>query len=278
MRTPAFPNVLQSVAGPLSPGTHSFRLGGITQRYHVHGSGPVCVAHPGGPGLFWDYLRMPDLEEHLTMVYVEPVGTGESGRLPSHPHGYTHDRYSRFLQVLINRLYLPEVHLLGHGHGARVAAHHALHRPERLAGVILYEGEPAGGYEGEPARGAERRPQRARRRGGVVSPEGEPVLEVRHAGPQAVYISGLDEHLFPTAADDPADLRAVTVPTLVVTGRHEPFRGPVQDPEQFSRAVRDFVRRTGGKGVLAAQARRGRVGGAVDGRPGVLRLVPKLPE
>ncbi|MFJ9558877.1 alpha/beta fold hydrolase [Streptomyces fuscichromogenes] len=272
MRTPAFPNVPQSVAGPLSPGTHSFRLGGITQRYHVHGTGPVCVAHPGGPGLFWDYLRMAALEECLTMVYVEPIGTGESGRLPSHPHGYTYDRYSRFLQVLINRLHLPEVHLLGHGHGARVAAHHALHRPERLAGVILHEGEPVRG--------------------------------MRYAEPRAVYISGLDERLSPTAADDPADLRAVTVPTLVIAGRHELFRGrgrdrepyevfpesrpqpierggrpgPVQDRECFSRAVRDFVRRTGGKGVPAAEARRGRAGGAVDRRAGALRLVPKLPE
>ncbi|MEW1779708.1 alpha/beta hydrolase [Streptomyces sp. NPDC086777] len=248
MRTPALPNVLRPVVGPLSPGTHSFALGGITQRYHVHGTGPVCVAHPGGPGLFWDYLRMPALEEHLTMVYVEPIGTGGSGRLPSHPHGYTYDRYSRFLQVLVNRLHLPEVHLLGHGHGAQVAAHHALHRPERLAGVIL------------------------------VPPDGEPVPGVRTAEPRTVYISGLDEHLAPAAADDPADLRAMAVPTLVIAGRGEPSHGRGRSPELFGRAVRDFVRRTAGKGVPAVAARGGGPGGAVDGRPVVLRLVPDLSE
>lgn len=87
------------------------------------------------------------LEEHLTVVYVEPVGTAEDSRLPSHPHGYTRERYSRFLQILINRLGVPKVHLLGHSHGAFVAAHHALHRPEQLAGVVLYEGAPVTGPE-----------------------------------------------------------------------------------------------------------------------------------
>ncbi|MER6067082.1 hypothetical protein ABT167_39370 [Streptomyces sp. NPDC001792] len=26
----------------------------IEQRYHVAGTGPVCIAHPGGPGIGWD--------------------------------------------------------------------------------------------------------------------------------------------------------------------------------------------------------------------------------
>ncbi|MFF0222080.1 hypothetical protein [Streptomyces sp. NPDC004629] len=41
----------------------------------------VRIAHPGGPGIGWEYLRMPGLERHLAMVCVEPVGTGDSGRL-----------------------------------------------------------------------------------------------------------------------------------------------------------------------------------------------------
>src|SRR4051812_48202714 len=91
-----------SGAGPLSPGTHTYTLAGVVQRYHVHGSGPVCVAHSGGPGIDWEYLRTPALEEHLTMVYVEPVGTAQDSRLPTHPHGYTRERYSSFLDVLVS--------------------------------------------------------------------------------------------------------------------------------------------------------------------------------
>ncbi|MEU7334719.1 alpha/beta hydrolase [Streptomyces sp. NPDC007074] len=243
---------------PLSPGTHSFRLGGIVQRYHVHGSGPVCVAHPGGPGLFWDYLRVPALETHLTMVYVEPIGTGESGCLPSHPHGYTRDRYSHFLQVLINRLRCSRVYLLGHAHGALVAAHHALHRSESLAGVILYDAEPSSGR-------ADRAP---------TPPAGDSDVDpggwssaTAGVHRRAAYISGLDENLCRTTGVDRADLARMDVRTLVISGREDPVRGAargrglhevipgarlsvlehdgcmghVQEPEGFTHAVREFV-------------------------------------
>ncbi|MGC4857359.1 hypothetical protein ACLQ24_29335 [Micromonospora sp. DT4] len=56
----------------------------MRQVYPVAGTGPVCVAHSGGPGIEWAYLRAPGIEEHFTMVYVEPVGTGASGRLDNH--------------------------------------------------------------------------------------------------------------------------------------------------------------------------------------------------
>lgn len=46
---------------------------GIEQRYHVHGAGPVCVVHPGGPGLSWDHMRLPGLESSNTMVRWCPV-------------------------------------------------------------------------------------------------------------------------------------------------------------------------------------------------------------
>ncbi|QIY93000.2 alpha/beta fold hydrolase [Streptomyces sp. S1D4-11] len=136
-----------SATEPLAAGTHTVEIDGVVQRYHVHGTGPVCVAHSGGPGIEWEYLRMPALERHLTMVYLEPIGTGGSGRLPSHPHGYTRPRYSRFLGALVEHLSVPEVYLLGHSHGGFVTQYHALHHPERVAGVILYESAPLTGPE-----------------------------------------------------------------------------------------------------------------------------------
>lgn len=54
---------------------------GVKVSYHVAGSGPVCLVHSGGPGIHYDYLRMPELEQQLTMVYLEPVGTGASDLL-----------------------------------------------------------------------------------------------------------------------------------------------------------------------------------------------------
>ena len=79
----------------LTSGIHEIVVDGVRQRYHVAGAGQVCIVHSGGPGVAWEYLRMAAVEAELTTVYVEPVGTGEAGRLPDHPRGYTVDRFAR---------------------------------------------------------------------------------------------------------------------------------------------------------------------------------------
>ncbi|MFD0149442.1 alpha/beta fold hydrolase [Streptomyces sp. NPDC055721] len=131
----------------LTEGVHTLDVDGLALRYHVHGTGPVCVMHPGGPGIAWEYLRTPELERSLTVVYLEPAGTGGSDRLATHPHGYTRELYSRHLAALIDHLAVGRVHLLGHSHGGFVAQHHALHRSDQLTGVVLYESAPGNGPE-----------------------------------------------------------------------------------------------------------------------------------
>jgi proline iminopeptidase len=131
----------------LTSGTHEIVVDGVRQRYHVAGAGPVCIVHSGGPGVAWEYLRTAAVEAELTTVYAEPVGTGESGRLPDHPRGYTVDRYSQFLHGIIEHLGLPKVHLLGHSHGGFVAQRYALEHSDRLVGMILYDSAPAAGLE-----------------------------------------------------------------------------------------------------------------------------------
>ncbi|MGV9613690.1 alpha/beta fold hydrolase [Nocardia xishanensis] len=285
----------------LSPGVHSFDSDGVLQRYHVYGRGPVCIAHPGGPGILWEYLRMPALEEHLTMVYVEAIGTGASGRLPSHPHGYTRERYSRALQRIVEHLGVPEVYLLGHSHGAFVTAYHALHRPTGLAGIILYEGAPVTGPEHalEAARRLEQfaaahadRPELGEifAAFGVmqdISSDEQTLAVARGVLPsyfadywgdeqrwaavrnsiQANYISGLDADRSPDLIDDRADLPGMSVPVVVIVGRHDVICGPrwaeelhrlipdsrlrvlensghlghLEEPQLFAAAVREFV-------------------------------------
>lgn len=244
---------------PLAIGTHAVEIDGVTQSYHVYGTGPVCIAHSGGPGIFWEYLRMPALEEHLTVVYPEPIGTGASGRLPSHPNGYTRARYSRFLSALIEHLGVPRVHLLGHSHGGFVAQYHALHHPDRIAGVILYDSAPVTG----PEHGAEamRKVQEFAARH-ADNPELPEVLGAFQSIPTisddtqmtavargifpayfadfwgredefgparavvtATHISGLDADLAPDVIDDRADLGSLTVPALVVVGRYDVICG-----------------------------------------------------
>ena len=125
---------------------HTISVDGVRQVYHVAGHGPVCVAHPGGPGLHWGYLRSPELEEHFTMVYLEPVGTGRSGRLDD-PADYRLDTYARFLAAVVDELGDPRVYLLGHSYGGFVVQTYALAHPDRVAGLILYSTSPESGPE-----------------------------------------------------------------------------------------------------------------------------------
>jgi pimeloyl-ACP methyl ester carboxylesterase len=120
--------------------THAFGVHGVRQVFHVAGDGPVCVALPGGPGVEYAYLRSPELEEHFTMVYVEPVGTGASGRLAD----YRMDTYVRFLDAVISHLGAP-VRLLGHAYGGFVALRYTLEHPDRVAGLALYDTSPTTG-------------------------------------------------------------------------------------------------------------------------------------
>ena len=128
-------------------GSHSISIGGVEQRYHISGQGPLCIVHPGGPGVDWAYLKMPEVEQHLTLLYIEPIGTGGSGRLPGHPEGYSVERYSRQLEGLVDALNLAGFFLLGHSHGGAVVQQYALTRPDKVAGIIIYDSSAVTGPE-----------------------------------------------------------------------------------------------------------------------------------
>ena len=136
----------EAMPSRLAAGLHEIAIDGVRQPYRVAGQGPVCVLHPGGPGATAGYLRMPEVEEHLTCVYVEPVGTGDSGRLPD-PDGYTVDTYVRFLHAVVEHLDQPSVYLLGHSYGGFVAQTYAARHSDRLTGIILYDTAAVAGPE-----------------------------------------------------------------------------------------------------------------------------------
>jgi proline iminopeptidase len=243
----------------LTPGTHTVELDGVVQRYHVHGQGPVCLAHSGGPGITWDYLRLPAVEEHLTVVYVEPIGTGGSGRLATHPHGYTRDRYVQAVLGLLDHLGLDRAHFLGHSHGGFVAQRLALTHPERVAGVVLYDSAPVTGPEHGKEAMAKVEEFAARNEGnpglpavlaafgslGALSSDEEVTAAVRGIMPayfadfwgrlaefgplpeqtSGVFISGLDADLEPDVIDDRALLGSLAVPALVLVGRYDVICG-----------------------------------------------------
>jgi proline iminopeptidase len=90
---------------------------------------------------------MPMVEDYLTMMYIEPIGTGLSGHLPNHPQGYSVDRFSEQLHGLLEVLDLTDVLCLGHSHGGFVVQRLALTHPERVSGIILYASSAVTGME-----------------------------------------------------------------------------------------------------------------------------------
>jgi proline iminopeptidase len=145
----------------ITPGDHFAEVDGVRIRYHVHGAGPPILVHPGGPGVTAAYLRMPELERHFTLVYLDPVGTGESGRLG--PGQYTLARYASDLDGLRAALALEKAWVLGHSYGGIVAQVWASSYPGRAKGLLLVATTPRidadwsrdmeshlEGYSGEP--------------------------------------------------------------------------------------------------------------------------------
>ncbi|MCQ4205954.1 alpha/beta hydrolase [Streptomyces longispororuber] len=245
----------------MSPGTHALTVphgtARVVQRYHVAGSGPVCVAHSGGPGIGWEYLRTPELEKRLTMVYVEPVGTGRSGRLPD-AGDYTVATYANLLHHVVDHLGQPRVHLLGHSHGGFVAQRYALDHPDRLASLVLYDTSPVAdgafwsaavaAMERFVARNVEAHPEVAGYTAALTTPLGPldddgATTVLRQIMPAYVFNYWGREGEFGPARrtlrmyaapnrgegapfDVRAELSRVTVPTLVLAGEDDFICGP----------------------------------------------------
>lgn len=238
---------------------------GVRVSYHVAGSGPVCLVHPGGPGIHYEYLRMPELEQHLTMVYIEPVGTGHSDLLPD--GDYSMENYASYANEVARQLGEEKVFFLGHSHGGFVALQFALDHPESLAGIIVYDSMAFNGPElGEEA--GRRVDEYAAEHAGdpladqVVQAWREdsdlPVDKAAHLdslgrllpvyfkdfrGVQdriADWMTAMDLTLDPNRQPSPWDVRArlgeITVPTLVLVGVADFICG-----EKFARQLHDGI-------------------------------------
>ncbi|MFJ6723765.1 alpha/beta fold hydrolase [Streptomyces sp. NPDC091281] len=123
--------------------TRTVLVDGVRQVYRIAGRGPLCLVHSGGPGVHPEYLRMPGLEHGLTLVHLDPVGAGDSDRLPD--GDYSPSRYARHAAAVLDDLGAPRAYLLGHSHGGFVALQFALDLPDRLDGLILYDTAPTNG-------------------------------------------------------------------------------------------------------------------------------------
>lgn len=230
---------------------------GRAQVVHVHGHGEiVCLAHPGGPGAGWEYLRSQELEQHMSVIYLEPVGTGDSARLTG-PSAYSMSRYVSQVMSVLESLGEPAL-FLGHSHGGFVALQLAIQRPDLLRGLVLYDTSPTTGpefwstvsqaAEAFAAKHADRPEldevlQALEEEGQATDDEGAtanfrrhlPVYfadywarepEFRSLRETATMYRLPPEHIALEPFDVRARLPEITTPTLIVAGRHDPICTP----------------------------------------------------
>lgn len=240
-----------AVDDPLAPGAHRVAVRGAELAYVVAGEGPVVVALPGGPGLEWSYLRTPEAEAHATMVYVQPVGSGDSGRLED--GGYSLSRDVEDLEALRMALGIDRMHVLGHSYGGFVALRYVLEHPDHVASLFLYATSPTTSPEWQESVGAaiaEHFGDRAWVEDAVVALQSEgsvrtdeelaalvprevPLYFADYDGRRAEYephvralrVSRASLQRRPEPYDVRARLPSIRVPTTILTGRADIIGG-----------------------------------------------------
>jgi proline iminopeptidase len=116
---------------------------GLRLRYRVEGQGPVCLAHPGGPGADSRYFSdLAGLTSVLTVIFFDPRGTEGSSSSPD-PFRYGLADYAADVEALRIQLGLEKLILLGHSHGGFVAQQYALDYPHGLSRLILANTAPS---------------------------------------------------------------------------------------------------------------------------------------
>jgi proline iminopeptidase len=122
----------------LYAGEYDVILNAVNIHYTVRGSGPVMIAHSGGPGMdarFWDDFAK--IDDFLTIVMMHPRGSGLSG--PAAGDAYLLPDYTSDVEALRVHLGLEKPILMGWSHGGMVAMQFAFSYPGSLSKLILVD-------------------------------------------------------------------------------------------------------------------------------------------
>jgi proline iminopeptidase len=122
----------------LYAGEYEVVLNGVNIHYTVQGSGPVLIAHSGGPGMdarCWDDFAK--IDDFLTIVMIHPRGSGLSG--PAAGDAYLLPDYAADVEALRVHLGLDKPIVMGWSHGGMVAMQFAFTYPDSLSKLILVD-------------------------------------------------------------------------------------------------------------------------------------------
>lgn len=122
----------------LIPGEYDVTLNGVQLHYTVRGSGPVMIAHSGGPGMDargWDDFAK--IDDFVTIVALHPRGSGLSG--PAEGDAYLLPNYAADVQALRVHLGVDKPIIMGWSHGGMVAIQFAFTYSDSLSRLILFD-------------------------------------------------------------------------------------------------------------------------------------------
>lgn len=122
----------------LIPGEYDVTLNGVQIHYSVRGLGPVLIAHSGGPGMdargWYDFGKIDDF---VTIVAMHPRGSGLSR--PAAGDAYLLPDYAADVDALRLHLGVDKPIVMGWSHGGMVAMQFAFTYPDSLSKLILFD-------------------------------------------------------------------------------------------------------------------------------------------
>jgi len=268
--------------------TLQVRVNESTLTCHLYGRGPLCVVHPDGADLGWEYARIPLAERELTMVYLDPADAGGD------PVDY--------LRAVVDDLGGEPAFVVGHARGGFAAQRFALRHPAGVAGLILYSTSPFA--DADTAAATRDRVQRYATENSYAAVlaawdrtpgpgAAETTLRMRQILPAYFADYWRREAEFqpvcdlvrgsrrPAVVDPPFDIRpdlpSIAAPTLILAGSHDVFFPPdtadalgagiprsrvvtfeqsghlahLEEAERFAHVLLEFTRRVSGPGGAA---------------------------
>jgi proline iminopeptidase len=122
----------------LKAGEYDVVLNHVQIHYTVRGSGPVLIAHSGGPGMdARDWDDFAGIDDFVTIVAIHPRGSGLSGSAPQ--DAYLLPDYAADLEALRLHLGVEKPIVMGWSHGGMVVQQFAYTYPDSLSKLILFD-------------------------------------------------------------------------------------------------------------------------------------------
>ena len=122
----------------LAAGEYDVELNGVQIHYTVRGSGPVLIAHSGGPGMdARDWDDFAHIDDFVTIVVIHPRGSGLSGSAMG--DAYLLPDYASDVEALRQHLGLDKPIVMGWSHGGMVAQQFAFTYQDSLSKLILID-------------------------------------------------------------------------------------------------------------------------------------------